>query len=107
MMSVSTIWPIGLRIFSIFFLSTYNEIKLFLITHKTPEELKAILNVERHESNETHTHETTDPTLYVNLPPSFDWRQHNKVTPVKSQGQCSACWAFATIGNHFELFFEL
>ena len=32
------------------------------------------------------------------LPSSFDWRTHYGVTPVKDQGQCGACWAFAALG---------
>ena len=40
-----------------------------------------------------------DPiTPAKDIPVSFDWRDSNGCTPVKAQGNCGSCWAFATVG---------
>jgi len=40
-----------------------------------------------------------DPcTPTKDLPDSFDWRDYDGCPPIRNQGGCGSCWAFATVG---------
>ncbi|CAJ0934602.1 unnamed protein product, partial [Mesorhabditis belari] len=66
----------------------------------TDEEFRKILlpvNFYKRMRSESSFIRSNPPKLETgpSLPDSFDWRQKNGVSPVKAQGKCGSCWAFA------------
>ncbi|EFA01283.1 uncharacterized protein LOC658343 [Tribolium castaneum] len=75
----------------------------------TDEELSNLTGLQVPLEFEQPLNETEDPllpSLGRGISASLDWRQRGGVTPVKNQGQCGSCWAFATIGaieSHYKI----
>lgn len=71
----------------------------------SPIDIVFLTSVGSRETGGSTTASGTEPFLQTTgyttayAPATFDLRQTGKLTPVKEQGQCGACWAFSTYGS--------
>lgn len=62
----------------------------------TEDEFKSLLTYQPKEDYSVSLLESEDD---VKITGAIDWQQNGKVKPVRNQGSCGSCWAFAACAN--------
>lgn len=70
-------------------------------TDWTDEELQKMVQENKYTKYDFDTPKFEGSYLETGVirPASIDWREQGKLTPIKNQGQCGSCWAFATVAS--------
>ena len=53
--------------------------------------------------NEDDDPEDAKPTILADVgtfPSSYDLRDYGHISPIRNQGRCGSCWAFAFVGSY-------
>jgi len=90
-------------IFTLFLINVYTDEPASgktLIELRTYEEIQQMLQLKLKPMDQRENVVRFDPECLqgLKLPPSYDLRAQNALTPIKDQDGCGGCWAFAPVG---------